>query len=377
MIIIPGSRVRRWPDIVRRLFFMIVLSVLFPAVQSGAVDQELPEVIYEVEPVAVGEHRREILHYDNPAGGVLNITGVDSSCDCVTVFAFQHRVEQQGAGWIDIEIAPDETGDYAYECTLRSGATRQVLRCVVYVTVPEKRVEDVPPRYLAAASLMDAALPFRIVDTRSSRAYADAHIPESLNIPPFSLRTKGFLKANPLVLVDDGWGRPATERLCRELSQQGFLDVRILFGGLNAWCSAGGTLAGSRPVPEVFTRMNATEFMTTRDREWLVVDACSAPDDDAELLFPGILKPAEVSERVAASESVGMRVLVVTQEGRHEGVLVEKLRACPGAVVFFLEGGMPEMQRHRQRSIAMQRSASTRTRSSAASGRARKSCSCN
>ena len=67
-----------------------------------------------------------------------------------------------------------------------------------------------------------------VVDVRDGEAYAAAHIPGALNIPLYLVKTKGFLRAKPVVLVDAGWGSDVVENECRRSRDVGFSDIHIL-----------------------------------------------------------------------------------------------------------------------------------------------------
>ena len=118
---------------------------------------------------------------------------------------------------------------------------------VLLFSVPSGAQEQMPSYEMPIErldELLMAERPPLLIDLRSPQAYMRIHIPNSLNIQPFALTSKAFLRGNALLLIDDGFHPARLEQLCRQLSERPGLDARYLSGGLLAWQSAGHRLQG-------------------------------------------------------------------------------------------------------------------------------------
>ena len=78
-----------------------------------------------------------------------------------------------------------------------------------------------------------------LVDVRSKKDFERLHIPSSINIPLFAVKTKTYLKSARLVLVNEGFRYAELANECRRLTERG-LKMSILDGGLPAWKHSGG-----------------------------------------------------------------------------------------------------------------------------------------
>lgn len=85
---------------------------------------------------------------------------------------------------------------------------------------------------------------FFFIDIRPEKSFETIHIPGSLNIPLFAIKTKAFLKNKRIVIVNEGFGYSSLVDACLQLRQSGFESVTILKGGLNFWIQKGGELRG-------------------------------------------------------------------------------------------------------------------------------------
>ncbi len=82
-----------------------------------------------------------------------------------------------------------------------------------------------------------------LVDVRNSQEFKKFHIPGSMNIPLFALKTKGSLKSKPLVLINEGRSYKDLIAEGSTLSRAGF-TVSILEGGLWQWQQKKGPIEG-------------------------------------------------------------------------------------------------------------------------------------
>lgn len=111
-----------------------------------------------------------------------------------------------------------------------------------------------------------------VVDVRTRELFEQAHLPGSLNIPLYFIKTKSFLKGIPLILMDRGDQYTQLERESKVLKQSGF-DVLILYGGFNAWFGQGYPVGGTRAGGEDIHEMTPQAFFAERNYDhWLVLD---------------------------------------------------------------------------------------------------------
>jgi rhodanese-related sulfurtransferase len=82
-----------------------------------------------------------------------------------------------------------------------------------------------------------------LVDIRSHQKYQKISIPNSINVPLHTLKTKNVLKTQRLFLIDDGGRLTNIPLLCSQLKQKGF-DVSYVTGGINAWSKLKKNLIG-------------------------------------------------------------------------------------------------------------------------------------
>lgn len=81
------------------------------------------------------------------------------------------------------------------------------------------------------------------VDVRNPQEFKKFHIPGSMNIPLFALKTKVHLKSKPLVLINEGRSYKDLIAEGATLSRGGF-TVSILDGGLRQWQQKKGPIEG-------------------------------------------------------------------------------------------------------------------------------------
>lgn len=103
-----------------------------------------------------------------------------------------------------------------------------------------------------------------LIDVRGRHEFDAVHIPGSINIPLYSIKTKPFLKTGRLVLVGNGhlYGPLADE--CEKLAEKGF-HASILWGGLNAWKQKGLDLEGDVFEAEKINLISPRDFHLEKD----------------------------------------------------------------------------------------------------------------
>lgn len=113
-----------------------------------------------------------------------------------------------------------------------------------------------------------------VVDTRRAGEFEDLRIAGSVNVPPFALVTKRFLRDRPLLLVGDVAGEKRLVDRCEQMHAAGFAEVGVLEGGLRTWSRHVGRPIGESSANHALGRVAAKD-LEQGDR-WLVIDTSSS-----------------------------------------------------------------------------------------------------
>jgi len=74
-----------------------------------------------------------------------------------------------------------------------------------------------------------------LVDTRQAQHFSDYHISDALNLTASAIRRKPFFKKRTVVLIGNGKAEKAQYISCAQLKEGGFVDVKVLKGGMPSW----------------------------------------------------------------------------------------------------------------------------------------------
>ncbi|WLQ16803.1 rhodanese-like domain-containing protein [Hahella aquimaris] len=100
-----------------------------------------------------------------------------------------------------------------------------------------------------------------VVDTRSPNDFEKAFVPGSINLPGNFLFHQRTLKNRSLLLVNKGVLTRQNAQLCARLKEAGFIDVKIVRGGLHAWRLSGNKLAGLPEDIAALSKLTEIEFV--------------------------------------------------------------------------------------------------------------------
>lgn len=112
---------------------------------------------------------------------------------------------------------------------------------------------------------------FILIDSRKSDKYAELHIPGSMNMPSYAIKTKAHLKSKGIILLNDGLGHIDLLATCQQLKTAGFKHAKVLAGGLRSWVSAGGQVQGSKLALERLRYLEADDVFIDRSLEHMVI----------------------------------------------------------------------------------------------------------
>lgn len=190
-----------------------------------------------------------------------------------------------------------------------------------------------------------------LIDIRSAPDYAALHIPGAINLSLHFIKTKPHLKSAPIVLVDQGLSSQRLAPACRVLRNQGF-DVRILDGGMNAWRSRGGPMAGD-PVRQIaYDRIAPADFFLEKnDPGHIVCDVSLARSPASAQLMPYAIhlplvdatggRTTQVENFKATHARKGsFTVLVVNESGKGYPNFQSAIDSAGLKNVFYLDGGI-------------------------------------
>ncbi|MFO7716586.1 rhodanese-like domain-containing protein [Desulfosarcina sp.] len=190
-----------------------------------------------------------------------------------------------------------------------------------------------------------------LIDIRSAPEYAALHIPGAINLSLHFIKTKPHLKSAPIVLVDQGLSSQRLSPACRELRNQGF-DLRILDGGMHAWRSHGGPMAGDPVRQMAYDRLAPADFFLEKnDPGHIVCDASAAHSPASVQLMPYAIHlplagdPGDLTTQVANFKATHTRkgsftVLVVNENGKGYPNFRSAFDRAGLKNVFYLDGGI-------------------------------------
>jgi rhodanese-related sulfurtransferase len=201
-----------------------------------------------------------------------------------------------------------------------------------------------------------------LVDVRMKEQFAAVHIPGSMNIPLYALKTKTFLKPHPLVLVNDGFSYAPLEREGARLRKAGF-KVWILTNGLYGWKQRGGELQGGVEQQQGLNKIPPSLYYAEGGAQDRPIINISSSKSAAIKLFPhavhvpyvagkGSSFVASVKKSLARAKEDIPPILVNEKGEGYEGV--ERVLVNGGVrEVFFLKGGVAEYSRFAESRRAM------------------------
>jgi rhodanese-related sulfurtransferase len=204
-----------------------------------------------------------------------------------------------------------------------------------------------------------------ITDVRPSSEFERIRIPGSVNFPVRELKTKPYLKARRLALVDRGYHGRQLAADCSTLRDEGFNQVRVLAGGLEAWRRHLGPLVGDGVAEAALDRVGSAVLESgLHHGDWVVIDVSeTSPGPATEQLGTVIHVPfngggtrfvSRLSKAIAANGGQRARfvVLVDRDSKRYEAIKQAIGRGWP-EYLYFLDGGIEAYRAQRANHMAM------------------------
>lgn len=196
-----------------------------------------------------------------------------------------------------------------------------------------------------------------LIDVRRPDQFKAVQIPGSLNLPPFSIKSKVFLKQKAIALIDEGRNHSQLEKLCRQLRHEGFPDVVVVAGGLHAWYREGYSINGEPYELSRLNRISPAELIASLgERDWRYIDfdgsltTLESPLPASAIIEPPSEKKAFIDTVNKANRELDNRALsgfiVISLKGDDYQTAERLLRLTDAANVFYLEGGIEEFKRY-------------------------------
>lgn len=189
-----------------------------------------------------------------------------------------------------------------------------------------------------------------IVDIRPQKDFETVHIPDSLNIPLFALKTKSFLKDKNVFLINKGYDYEALEDECTNLIKNGY-NIMIILGGLNSWKDEGGSLEGSPSAIEAINKVQALEvYQQAGHQDVLLINLSpnKSKFDDAltskSISVPYINEksfPVKLTECLKNNQRKNIEpLLFISEHGENYDKVHQIIKTMGIKNVFYLEGGL-------------------------------------
>ncbi len=226
---------------------------------------------------------------------------------------------------------------------------------------------DVHPSWITARDLLarvSAGDPVVALDVRDAGVFQAGHLAGSLNLPPHELRASAAARTGHAVVYAGGHEGARLLRRVDQLREAG-VEVKVLLGGIQAWCRAGGAVEGTCDGADLVSAGDAFAEAREPDRALLVALKTDDPELDAraalaQRLHPGarVIPYATVPELTAAATDLanepGMRLLTVADaDGSSYGELRAALGPAVDAHLYYLEGGLAALEHVVDRQTAM------------------------
>jgi rhodanese-related sulfurtransferase len=194
-----------------------------------------------------------------------------------------------------------------------------------------------------------------IVDLRDPQRYQKSHLPDSINIPEYRVKTKDFLKNRPLVLVGEGFDDSQHFETCIGLLDSGFKDVTVLEGGVTRWQGLLGTAQAETNGWELPIIGPREAFTALRSGHWTVVTVLHPEREKAiRTLFPeqDVIAIDNLLKQEKSTLS-SANYLIVSEDGSSDPLFAARLKKRGIVSSYWLEGGAAAYSRFVQNRMAL------------------------
>ncbi|MEW8693504.1 MAG: rhodanese-like domain-containing protein [Candidatus Thiodiazotropha endolucinida] len=202
-----------------------------------------------------------------------------------------------------------------------------------------------------------------LIDTRDAKAFSGNKILGSINLPLYMLKFKDSLQSRNIVLVNKGAQLATLEQSCQALKTQGFKQIAVLQDGMKAWSDTGYPITGDKLAIQDFSDLTPSELMgIITERDWMFIDVDHSSKALRHLIsVPSVIEYSEdfasLSEELAAFKAtrkpgVITGFLVISQDGRQNGIIKKQFQDFGIKDVYYLSGGVSGFKRFAQKHAA-------------------------
>ncbi|MGD9161468.1 MAG: rhodanese-like domain-containing protein [Desulfobacteraceae bacterium] len=194
------------------------------------------------------------------------------------------------------------------------------------------------------------------IDVRDKNEFEEYHIPDSLNIPLYTIKTKRFLRDKNIVLINNGFNLSHLKETGEELITEGY-SVKILHGGILSWKKAGGQVTGDPVSIKNLYLVSAKDLYSEINKgteNLLVMNLTYSPEKDSLIENPNINNVSVRDNKdilimfnnlVKKKETTPyLNVLIANYEGTQYEKIAHVLKGYEDKNIFFLKGGMESYQ---------------------------------
>jgi rhodanese-related sulfurtransferase len=266
-----------------------------------------------------------------------------SSCDCLKARFAPVPVDPGKTVRLEFVYRAAVAGRFSVEVQLRGAEPAAILGTHTVTGFVADKAWLLPVAQLPNPGPAQKAV---VIDTRPAGRFARMHIPRSLNLPAYAIKSRTDLRERQLVLVDEGFAPGLLLEAAAGLRHQGFRQVEVLDGGLAEWARQGRATEGTESTSLAVASLSVSDFMRTRRSvEWRALELKgqttgaglleSAVEVDRPENLAGVLR----SLGHAAAGRQAPRILVVAPDQATCARIEAQFGATNPAPIFFLMGG--------------------------------------
>jgi len=200
-----------------------------------------------------------------------------------------------------------------------------------------------------------------LVDIRKPEEFEKVRIPGSINIPLHAVKTKTYLKLQPVVLVNNGYQYTLLEKECKKLNKKGF-KAKILKGGLNSWRKRKGPFAGDVFAQKELNRVSPRAFYQEKNfANQVVIDVSKTQKKETKRFITQAVhlpftynskgkSSARFSGKLSriAKKSSFISVLIFNEHGKGYEKIEKTIEKSGLNNVFYLKGGLKGYKKYKE-----------------------------
>jgi rhodanese-related sulfurtransferase len=268
-----------------------------------------------------------------------------SSCDCLVGRFAPVQVAPGDTARLRFAYRSDAAGRFSITVQLRGREAADVFGTSTVTGFVADKTWLVPAAQLIGSG---QAQPAVIVDTRSPERYAQAHIPRSLNLPAYAIRSRRDLRDRRVVLMDEGYSPDLLLELVAALRHEGFAQLFVLDGGIAHWGRQGGAMEGIGSAPLALAALSAADFVRTdAGCDWRIVEVGSRTGSSGTAASMAVTKVdrwEDLAEALPALSQASFgrvppRILVIAPDQATCARIEARLGARNPAPIYYLTGG--------------------------------------